>query len=91
MKASLQSSPCNVPDAAGSLSAPGSERQCGGLNVPDAIAVVNAVSSSIKFSLFEEHDAELALKARGQIEGIYSASYLIQPRSLALLIEREIQ
>ena len=42
-------------------------------------------------SAMEEHDAELALKACGQIEGIYTASYLMQPRSLALLVEQEIQ
>jgi len=39
----------------------------------DAIAVVNAGSSSIKFSLFAAVDGELELKARGQIEGIYTA------------------
>ena len=36
----------------------------------DAIAVVNASSSSIKFSLFAVADSELELKANGQIEGI---------------------
>ena len=76
------------PDGKG---APGSERQSGDLNVPDAIAVVNAVSSYIKFSLFNERDTELALEARGQIEGICTATYLMQPRSLALLVEQEIQ
>jgi hypothetical protein len=85
MKASFQSSPGNVPDTAGS------ERQSGGLNVPDAIAVVSAVSSSIKFSLFEEHDTELALKAHRQVEGVYTSSDLIQPPTLTLLVEQEIQ
>jgi hypothetical protein len=32
-----------------------------------------------------------ALEARGQIEGIDTATYLMQARSLALLVEREIQ
>ena len=36
----------------------------------DAIAVVNAGSSSIKFSLFAEADSGLEFKARGQVEGI---------------------
>ena len=43
----------------------------------DAIAVVNAGSSSIKFSLFAEQDGELELKARGQIEGIYTAPHVV--------------
>jgi acetate kinase len=40
--------------------------------VTDAILVLNAGSSSIKFSLFAERGAELALVARGQVEGIYT-------------------
>ena len=39
----------------------------------DAIAVVNAGSSSIKFSLFAESGRALELIARGQTEGIYTA------------------
>lgn len=39
----------------------------------DAIAVLNAGSSSIKFSLFLEQGAELDFTVRGQIEGIYTA------------------
>src|SRR5215831_4404839 len=39
----------------------------------DAIAVVNAGSSSLKFSLFEVSDGELALAARGQVEGLYTS------------------
>ncbi len=39
----------------------------------DAIAVLNAGSSSIKFSLFAERDEELDLVARGQAEGLYTA------------------
>jgi acetate kinase len=41
--------------------------------VPDAIAVLNAGSSSLKFSLFAEHESTLALTARGQVEGLYTA------------------
>jgi acetate kinase len=43
----------------------------------DAIAVLNAGSSSIKFSLFRVEDADLALELRGQIEGIYTAPHFV--------------
>ena len=39
----------------------------------DAIAVLNAGSSSIKFSLFAQAGGELALKLRGQVEAIHTA------------------
>jgi len=39
----------------------------------DAILVVNAGSSSIKFSLFAEAERELALHCGGQIEALYTA------------------
>ncbi len=39
----------------------------------DAIAVLNAGSSSIKFSLFTATDGDLALSARGQAEGLYTS------------------
>src|SRR5512134_1599582 len=41
--------------------------------MPDAIAVLNAGSSSLKFSVFAEHGKELELIARGQAEGLYTA------------------
>jgi acetate kinase len=41
--------------------------------VRDAILVLNAGSSSIKFSLFAEADGDLALRCGGQIEGLYTA------------------
>jgi acetate kinase len=43
----------------------------------DAIAVLNAGSSSIKFSLFMLRGEELDLELRGQIEGIYTAPRFI--------------
>jgi acetate kinase len=43
----------------------------------DAILVLNAGSSSIKFSLFAEARAELALVASGQVEGIYTAPHFV--------------
>ncbi|HSQ82787.1 MAG TPA: acetate/propionate family kinase [Casimicrobiaceae bacterium] len=42
----------------------------------DAILVVNAGSSSVKFSLFDVADAELALALRGEIDGIGTAPRL---------------
>jgi len=55
----------------------------------DAIAVVNAGSSSIKFSLFAEADGGLELKARGQVEGIYTEPHFIAKNSAgALLAEK---
>jgi acetate kinase len=43
----------------------------------DAIVVLNAGSSSIKFSLFAERGAELDLVARGQVEGIHTTPLFI--------------
>jgi acetate kinase len=55
----------------------------------DAIAVVNAGSSSMKFSLFAEAAGELELKARGQIEGIYTAPHFVAKDGAgALLAEK---
>jgi acetate kinase len=39
----------------------------------DPIVVLNAGSSSIRFSLFVERERELALDLRSQIEGLYTA------------------
>ena len=39
----------------------------------DAIAVLNAGSSSFKFSLFVEHGSDIALVARGQAESLYTS------------------
>jgi acetate kinase len=36
----------------------------------DAIIVLNAGSSSLKFSIYGVGDAELVLQARGQVEGV---------------------
>ena len=55
----------------------------------DAIAVVNAGSSSIKFSLFANARSEPELKARGQIESIYTAPHFVAKDSAgALLAEK---
>jgi len=39
----------------------------------DAIAVLNAGSSSFKFSLFAQHAESIALVSRGQAEGLYTS------------------
>ena len=46
----------------------------------DAIAVLNAGSSSIKFSLFVAHSDDLELHVRGQIEGVTAAPHFIAKR-----------
>ncbi|MBI4189006.1 MAG: acetate/propionate family kinase [Betaproteobacteria bacterium] len=43
----------------------------------EAILVLNAGSSSMKFSLFREGEAEPALHLQGQIEGIYTAPHFV--------------
>lgn len=46
----------------------------------DAIVVLNAGSSSIKFSLFVARRAELELELHGQIESVYSTPHFIAKR-----------
>jgi acetate kinase len=48
--------------------------------VADAIAVLNAGSSSIKFSLFVTRSAELELEMHGQVEGVYTTPHFIAKR-----------
>jgi acetate kinase len=43
----------------------------------DAILVLNAGSSSIKFSLFLERNGNLAPGVRGQIEGLYTKAHFV--------------
>ncbi len=43
----------------------------------DAIAVLNAGSSSVKFSLFVEAAGGLDLRIRGQIEGLFTAPHFV--------------
>jgi acetate kinase len=43
----------------------------------DAIAVINAGSSSIKFSLFTVRGSDLALDVRGQVEGLFTAARFV--------------
>src|SRR5215831_4566877 len=46
----------------------------------EAIAVLNAGSSSIKFSLFVTRGSDLELELHGQIEGIYTKPHFIAKR-----------
>jgi acetate kinase len=45
--------------------------------MPDAILVLNAGSSSIKFSVFVARDDALELHVRGQVEGLFTAPHFI--------------
>ena len=45
--------------------------------MPTAIAVINAGSSSVKFSVFVEAAADLRLQVRGQIEGLFTSPRFI--------------
>ncbi len=55
----------------------------------DAIVVLNAGSSSIKFSIFSVGDADLELVLRGQIEGLYTkARFLAKDANGTVVAER---
>jgi acetate kinase len=43
----------------------------------DVILVLNSGSSSIKFSVFVERDGQIALKFRGQVDGLYASPRFI--------------
>src|SRR6478752_2182394 len=55
----------------------------------DAVVVLNAGSSSIKFSLFALVDGDLALLARGQAEGLFtSPRFIAKDAADAVVAER---
>lgn len=55
----------------------------------DAIAVLNAGSSSFKFSLFELKGSELAFLAGGQAEGLFTAPrFIVRDRDRRTLVEK---
>src|SRR5262245_19533727 len=58
--------------------------------MPDAIVVLNAGSSSIKFSLFLIRGTELELDLRGQIEGIYSVPHFVAKRGKVTIAETRL-
>ena len=43
----------------------------------NAILVINAGSSSVKFSLFLERNQQLSTSIRGQVEGLYTAARFV--------------
>src|SRR5689334_9432501 len=57
----------------------------------DAIVVLNAGSSSLKFSLYQVNDEQLALVARGQIEGLgTSPRFKAKDRKGSILIDQDL-
>jgi acetate kinase len=55
----------------------------------DAIAVLNAGSSSFKFSLFADSTRGLALVSRGQAEGLYTAPRFVAKDAAGAIIDEE--
>ncbi len=55
----------------------------------DAIAVLNAGSSSLKFSVFVERGNELELIARGQAEGLYTAPRFVANNGTGTLLSEK--
>jgi hypothetical protein len=75
--------------SAGSARAPRGGRKSSGLIMADAIAVLNAGSSSFKFSLFVERGNEIALVARGQAEGLYTSPRFVAKDGAGTVIEEK--
>ena len=55
----------------------------------DAIAVLNAGSSSFKFSLFADSTQGLALVARGQTEGLYTVPRFVAKDGMGAIIDEK--
>jgi len=55
----------------------------------DAILVLNAGSSSIKFSVFVKADGGLDLALRGQVEGLYTSARFVAKRANGALISEK--
>ncbi len=55
----------------------------------DAIAVINAGSSSIKFSLFAAQDGDLELVARGQAEGLFTSPRFVAKDSAGKVVSEK--
>jgi len=55
----------------------------------DAIVVVNAGSSSVKFSLFTASDGDLALVARGQAEGLFTSPRFVAKGADGAVLEEK--
>jgi acetate kinase len=57
--------------------------------MPNAIAVLNAGSSSLKFSVFAERGSEFELIARGQAEGLYTAPRFVARDGVGKLLSEK--
>jgi acetate kinase len=55
----------------------------------DAFAVLNAGSSSIKFSLYAEDAGDIGLVARGQAEGLYTAPRFVAKDGTGAVIDEK--
>ena len=57
--------------------------------MPGVIAVLNAGSSSLKFSVFVERGDDIELIARGQAEGLYTAPRFVARDSAGKLLDEK--
>ncbi|MFN7309595.1 MAG: acetate kinase, partial [bacterium] len=57
--------------------------------MPTALAVLNAGSSSLKFSLYVERNGALDLEVRGQVEGLYTAPRFVAKSADGTLLGEE--
>src|SRR5439155_10378321 len=55
----------------------------------DAILVLNAGSSSIKFSVFVQRDGGLDLALRGQVEGLYTSARFVAKKADGAVISEK--
>jgi acetate kinase len=60
-----------------------------GADMADAIAVLNAGSSSLKFSVFAERGDEFDLIVRGQAEGLYTAPRFVTKDSAGKVLQEK--
>jgi acetate kinase len=60
-----------------------------GADMSDAIAVLNAGSSSLKFSVFAERGDEFDLVVRGQAEGLYTAPRFVAKDSAGKVLQEK--
>src|SRR5262245_66367397 len=65
------------------------ERVRCGADVMDAIAVVNAGSSSLKFSLFAVRGNALELTVHGQAEGLYTAPRFVAKDAAGRIVDEK--
>ena len=79
---------CGVAALVASVAAR-SGRESGGLTMADAVAVLNAGSSSFKFSLFTQGADDPTVVVRGQAEGLYTAPRFVAKDVSGAIIEEK--